>query len=75
MKGGLVMKKIVFFLLLVAFLVAGCTAEWYQHDTIYKNHDHMFFSWWGYKNITSEDLQNSEQQEWWGESFPYIPAE
>jgi hypothetical protein len=68
------MKKI-FFMLILALSFAGCTAEWYQHDTIYKNHDHMFFSWWGYQNPTPQDLKNSEAQEWWGAGIPYIPAE
>lgn len=68
------MKKILFLLIVVVFL-AGCSAEWYQHDTIYKNHDHMFYSWDGYKNTTQEDLQNSETQGWWGDEIPYIPAE
>ena len=69
------MKKFIFLLLLVAFLLAGCSHEWYAHDTIYKNHDHMFFSWWGYKAPTQEDLKNSEAGGWWGEEVPYIPAE
>jgi PBP1b-binding outer membrane lipoprotein LpoB len=37
------MKKIIF-LLIVAFFLAGCTAEWYKHDTIYKDHDQDFFN-------------------------------
>jgi len=68
------MKKILFLLILLVFL-AGCSAEWYQHDTIYKNHDHMFYSMGGYKNTTPEDLQSSETQGWWGDEIPYIPAE
>lgn len=68
------MKKVVF-LLIIAFFLAGCTAEWYKHDTIYKNHDHMFFSWGGYKTPTVEKLEKSESQGWWGEAIPYIPAE
>jgi PBP1b-binding outer membrane lipoprotein LpoB len=68
------MKK-VFLVLILALLLAGCTTEWYQHDTIYKNHDHMFFSWWGYQNPTAEDMSNSETQGWWGDGIPYIPAE
>ena len=68
------MKKILFLLIVVVFL-AGCSAEWYQHDTIYKNGDHLFYSWGGYKNTTQADLQNSETQGWWGDEIPYIPAE
>ena len=68
------MKKILFLLIVLVFL-AGCSAEWYEHDTIYKNHDHMFYSMGGYKKTTQEDLKNSESQGWWGDDIPYIPAE
>jgi hypothetical protein len=68
------MKKILFLLIVLVFL-AGCSAEWYEHDTIYKTNDHMFYSWGGYKNTTQEDLQMSESEGWWGEEIPYIPAE
>ena len=74
LKGGSVMKKFLFLLIVLVFL-AGCSAEWYEHDTIYKNHDHMFYSMGGYKNTTKEDLEKSESQGWWGEEVPYIPAE
>ena len=52
------MKKVIF-LLIIAFFLAGCTAEWYKHDTIYKTNDHMTFSWWGYKSTTNEYLIKS----------------
>ena len=68
------MKKILFLLIIVVFL-AGCSAAWYEHDTIYKDNDHMFYSWGGYQDTTQEDLQNSETQGWWGDEIPYIPAE
>ena len=68
------MKKIIFLLIIAVFL-AGCTAEWYKHDTVYKTNDHMTFSWWGYNNPTNEDLQKSESEGWWGEEIPYVPAE
>ena len=68
------MKKIIFLLIVVVFL-AGCSAEFYKHDSVYRTNDHMFFSWWGYRNPTQEDLNKSESQGWWGEPVPYIPAE
>ena len=68
------MKKILFLLIVVVFL-AGCSAAWYEHDTVYKTNDHMWYSMSGYKKTTQADLQNSETQGWWGEDIPYIPAE
>jgi len=73
-KGGRLMKKIIFLLIIAVFL-GGCTAEFYKHDTIYKSNDHMTFSWWGYKTPTDEDLTASEAEGWWGTEIPYIPAE
>lgn len=62
--------------LVIMFAVGGCTAEWYKHDTVYKTNDHMFFSWWGYDSPDDEDLKNQrEQGGWWGDEYPYIPAE
>ena len=68
------MKNIIFLLIIAAFL-AGCTAEFYKHDTIYKTNDHMTFSWWGYKAPTQDDLKASESERWWGAEIPYVPAE
>jgi uncharacterized protein YxeA len=68
------MKRILFLLIVVVFL-AGCSAQWYEHDTIYKTNAHMWYSMSGYKNTTQNDLQNSETQGWWGDDIPYIPAE
>ena len=74
LKGGSIMKKVIF-LLIIAFFLAGCTAEWYKHDSVYKTNDHMTFSWWGYNNPDNDDLKKSQKEGWWGEEIPYIPAE
>ncbi len=63
------MKKVIF-LLIIAFFLAGCTAEWYKHDTIYKTNDHMTFSWWGYNNPSNEDLHNLNQKDGGARKFP-----
>ena len=70
------MLKKIFLLLVIAFFLAGCTAEWYNHDTVYKTNDHMLFSWWGYDNPSDEDLKNQKEQGgWWGDEVPYIPVD
>ncbi len=64
------MKK--FFLVLIIsmfFLSCGGTAkqsEFWDHDTMYRNNDHLLFSWSGYKNPTPETLNKSQEQGWWG---------
>ena len=68
------MKKVIL-LLIIAFFIAGCSAEWYKHDTIYKTNSHLAYSWWGYRNTSNEDLQKSQTEGWWGEEIPDIPAE
>jgi uncharacterized protein YceK len=73
-KGGKKMKKLIV-LLFIGLLLAGCSSEFYKHDTLFKSNDHVAFSWWGYKNPTAEDAKMSDQQGWWGEAIPYIPAE
>jgi hypothetical protein len=75
------MKKLVALLFMVFFL-ASCgqssllsRSEFLQHDKMYKNWDHMKFSWFGPENATEEDLQKSIDQEWWGLDVPHIPGQ
>jgi len=64
------MKKL-FLLLIVAMFLLSCggiakESEFWQHDTMFRNMDHLKFSWSGYKNPTSETGNKSETQNWWG---------
>ena len=68
------MKRLIV-LILLAIMIAGCSPEFYKHDSIFKDWDHWGFSWWGYKNPTAENAQMSQERGWWGEEIPYIPAE
>lgn len=68
------MKKLVL-LILAVFLIAGCSDEFLAHDSLFKTNEHVAFSWWGYKDVSAEDNQNSTEQGWWGKEIPYIPAE
>ncbi|BBO67590.1 hypothetical protein DSCA_15200 [Desulfosarcina alkanivorans] len=73
------MKKAIV-LIFLAFFMASCSgtlvqSEFMEHDTLYKNWDHMKFSWYGHRNPTAEDQQNSAEQQWWGFEVPYIPGE
>jgi hypothetical protein len=68
------MKKLVL-LVLAGLLIAGCSSEFYKHDTLFATNDHVAFSWWGYDNPTMDDAQKSTEEGWWGKEIPYIPAE
>ncbi len=73
------MKKAIVLILMALFL-ASCSqkmmqSEFAQHDTMYKNNDHMKFSMFGYRNPTAEDGQKSVEQGWWGIEVPDVPGE
>jgi hypothetical protein len=57
--------------LLLGLFVCGCGAsaresEFWQHDSVYKNNEHMYFSLSGYKSPTEETGKLSEKEAWWG---------
>lgn len=65
-------------LLLLGVFCAGissCAPGFLEHDSSYQSWDHIKFSWAGYKNVTAEDAKKSQEQNWWGEKMPYIPAQ
>ena len=64
------MKKLGILVLMGLFL-AGCGAGakesgFWEHDTMYKDWDHLKYSWFGYKNPTPKAGQESKTQDWWG---------
>ncbi len=68
------MKKLCL-LVLIGLFLSGCgtaakRSEFWEHDTMYKNWDHLKYSWWGYKNPTAESLKKSQEQGWWGIPTP-----
>ena len=73
------MKKFIVLALLGIF-VAGCgqsavQSEFWKHDTVYKNWDHMKYSWFGYRNSKGDNAAKSDEQGWWGIEIPYVPGE
>ena len=64
------MKKLALLVVLVAFL-AGCAAadssEFWKHDTMYRNSDHLRYSWSGYQDCGPEFTKATQSQNWWGE--------
>ena len=73
------MKKLFVLLILLVFLPGCGTAaklsEFWEHDTMYRNFDHLEFSVHGYKNPTRETFKKSQEQEWWGIPIPYKEGE
>ena len=67
-------------LIFAALMLASCShsgakSEFLQHDKMYKNWDHMKFSWFGYRHPSEEDAQKAAEQGWWGSDVPYVPGQ
>lgn len=65
------MKKLLLLVVLVAFLGACAGAdssEFWKHDTMYKNYDHLKYSWSGYRDCGPEFTKATQNQNWWGET-------
>ena len=68
------MKKL-FLVVFIGLFLSGCgsaaqRSEFWKHDTMYRNWDHMKYSLWGYKTPTQDTANKSEEQEWWGIPTP-----
>jgi hypothetical protein len=64
------MKRLFFVMMAVLFL-AGCGAAaresgFYQHNSVYKNWDHMKFSIFGHREVSAKEAKESNEQDWWG---------
>jgi hypothetical protein len=73
------MKKGIVIVLMTLFL-ASCgqsfvKSEFTQHDAMYKNWDHMKFSWFGHNNPTDAEVKQAAEEGWWGIEVPYIPGQ
>jgi hypothetical protein len=66
------MKRAITVLMMVIFL-AGCGAAaresgFYEHNTMYRDWDHLKFSIYGYKTVEPQEIQESKDNDWWGKS-------
>ena len=64
------MKRLFIVLLSVMFL-SGCGAAaresgFYEHNTMYRDWDHLKFSIFGYNQVDQKEAQLSKEQDWWG---------
>ena len=65
--------------LLILFVLAACatgcggpaskTGVW-EHGTLYRDLDHMRFSWGGHRDVSTDELQKSTEEGWWGKEIP-----
>ena len=58
-------------LMMAALFLSGCGAAaresgFYQHDTMYRSGEHMRFSLYGYREVSPDEAQKSNDQKWWG---------
>jgi hypothetical protein len=72
------MKKTLCLLVVCAGL-AGCgssasQSDFLKHDTMYRNWDHMRFSWGGHKNVSTDEFRKSVDEDWWGKPVPVAPV-
>ena len=68
------MKRLFLVLLGVLFL-SGCgtaarESGFYQHNTMYRDGEHLKFSIYGYKHVSQKEAQFSNDRQWLG-----IPVE
>ncbi|MCE5283988.1 MAG: hypothetical protein LLG93_18030 [Deltaproteobacteria bacterium] len=66
------MKRLFAVTLMLLFL-AGCGAAakesgFYEHNTMYRDWDHMKFSLWGYQSIDQKEVKQSTDEDWWGKT-------
>jgi hypothetical protein len=77
-QEGIKMKKWILIVITGLFL-AGCLSakksEFMQHDSTFKDWDHMKYSLWGYQNPSEETVKKSQEEGWWGTEVPHIPAQ
>ena len=71
------MRRLIL-LVFIGIFLAGCAgtakeAEFSAHSTMYKNWDHLKFSWWGYKEPSEETSRKTVEQGWWGIPISYTP--
>lgn len=65
------MKRLLIVLVLCMYL-AGCGATaknsgFYEHDSIYKDWGHLWFSWYGHKKCDPNVAQDKQKiKNWWG---------
>lgn len=71
------MKRKLLVLLGVGVCFAGCggasqSGVW-EHPTLYRNVDHLRFSWGGHNDVSREEVKKSGEQGWWGKEVE-VPA-
>ncbi|MBU0574882.1 MAG: hypothetical protein KJ704_01380 [Proteobacteria bacterium] len=63
--------KRLFVVMMTALFLSGCGAAaresgYFEHDTLYKNWEHMKFSVSGCNKVDQKEAMLSKEQDWWG---------
>jgi uncharacterized lipoprotein YajG len=71
LKGKEEQMKRLLVVMMAVFFLSGCGAAaresgFYEHNTLYKNWEHLKFSVYGYDKVDQKEAQMSKEQSWWG---------
>lgn len=63
--------KRLFVVMMTALFLSGCGAAaresgYFEHNTLYKNWEHLKFSVSGYNKVDQKEAMLSKEQGWWG---------
>ncbi|MBU1184200.1 MAG: hypothetical protein KJ663_03380 [Proteobacteria bacterium] len=63
--------KRLFVVMMTALFLSGCgvaarESGYYEHNTLYKNWEHLKFSMCGYNKVDQKEAMLSKEQGWWG---------
>ena len=63
--------KRLFVVMMTALFLSGCGAAaresgYFEHNTLYKNWEHLRFSMCGFKGVDQKEAMQSKEQDWWG---------
>ncbi len=45
---------------------AARQSGFYEHDTMYRDWSHLWFSWFGYRDVSPKEAEKSQEESWWG---------
>jgi len=69
------MKKLL--VIIVILMISGCAtikeSEFFEHNSVYADLGHLWFSCLGYRDVDQKDVNKSRAGGWWGITKTYYP--